>query len=184
MAVPNAGPIDLHGGVSWRHAPSSALWYTAATEVTVQRLWRTLLIVGGTLCVALGAIGIFVPVLPTTPFLLLAAICYARSSPRFYRWLIGNRWCGAYIRNYREGRGIAFKHKVITLTLLWLSIGYAAIFAVSAWWLRLLLLGIAVGVTLHLTRLRTYRPQTQGTGAPESIEDGRRCPSDKTALRP
>ncbi len=72
----------------------------------MNRIIRTLLIVCGTLCVGLAVVGIFVPILPTTPFLLLAAVCYARSSQRFLAWLLTNRWFGSYIKNYREGRGI------------------------------------------------------------------------------
>jgi hypothetical protein len=122
-------------------------------------LTRTLLIIGGTLCLVLGIVGMVLPVLPTTPFLLLAAYCYARSSQRFYDWLITNRWFGEYIRNYREGRGIPLKQKVLTITLLWVTIGYAAGFVVSQWWLRLILVGIASGVTIHLIRTKTYRPE-------------------------
>lgn len=124
-------------------------------------LKRTLLIACGTLSVALGVVGILFPVLPTTPFLLLAAVCYARSSERFYHWLLTNRWLGEYIRNYREGRGIPLKQKVLTITLLWLSIGYAAVFVVPFWWLKLILFGIAAGVTIHLVRTKTYRPEPQ-----------------------
>ncbi len=101
----------------------------------------------------------FLPVLPTTPFLLLAAICYARSSERFYHWLVTNRWCGAYIRNYREGRGIRLKQKVATILLLWLTIGSTAWLATPQWWLRWILLGIAVGVTIHLVKMKTYKSQ-------------------------
>lgn len=122
------------------------------------RVMRALLIAAGTLCVALATLGLFVPVLPTTPLLLLAAVCYARSSERFYRWLLTNRWFGAYIRNYREGRGIALWHKVVALALLWLTIGYAAGFVVFQWWLKAILLGIAVGVTVHLVKTKTHRP--------------------------
>jgi hypothetical protein len=122
-------------------------------------LTRTLLIVGGTLCVALGILGMFLPVLPTTPFLLLAAVCYARSSKRFYDWLMTNRWCGAYIRNYREGRGITLRQKALTISLLWLTIGYAVWFVLSLWWVRLILLGVAGGVTFHLIRMKTLKPE-------------------------
>jgi len=118
-----------------------------------------LLIVCGTVCVGLGFVGIFLPVLPTTPFLLLAAACYARSSPRFYRWLLTNRWCGEYIRNYREGRGIPLRQKTLTILLLWLVIGYSALFVVSLWWVQLILAGIALGVTIHLVRIKTFRPE-------------------------
>ena len=132
----------------------------------MEGLIRTLLLVSGTLCVVLGVLGMFLPVLPTTPFLLLAAICYARSSKRFYNWLMTNRWCGAYIRNYREGRGIPLKQKVLTILLLWLTIGYAAWFVISLWWVKLILLGIAVGVTIHLVRIKTFKPETQNLSLP------------------
>lgn len=121
---------------------------------------RALLIGFGTLCVVLGALGLFLPVLPTTPFLLLAAISYARSSKRFYHWLTTSRWYGEYIRNYREGRGMPFKQKVITISVLWLTIGSTAWLAISEWWVRLILFGIAVGVTIHLVKIKTYRPKT------------------------
>ena len=127
----------------------------------MEDLIRTLLLVSGTLCVVLGVLGVFLPVLPTTPFLLLAAICYARSSKRFYNWLTTNRWCGEYIRNYREGRGIPLKQKVLTILLLWLTIGYAALFVISLWWVKLILLVIAVGVTIHLVSIKTFKPETQ-----------------------
>ncbi len=117
--------------------------------------FKFLLITGGTVCVALGIIGMFLPVLPTTPFLLLAAACYARSSRQFYDWLLNNRWCGRYIRDYRSGRGIPLRQKVITIALLWTTIGYAAWFATDLWWVKCLLLLIAAGVTAHLIRIRT-----------------------------
>ena len=120
---------------------------------------RNLLIVSGTLCVALGVLGIFLPVLPTTPFLLLAAVCYARSSRRFHHWLLTNRWCGEYIKNYREGKGIPRKQKITMVALLWLTIGSTALLAVSLWWVRLILLGMAVGVTAHLARIKTFEPE-------------------------
>ena len=129
-------------------------------------LARTLLTVSGTLFVALGVLGMFLPVLPTTPFLLLAAICYARSSKRFYHWLMTNRWCGEYIRNYREGRGIPLKQKVLAVLLLWLTIGYAAWFVVSLWWAKSILFGVAVGVTIHLIRIKTCKPEAQNPGLP------------------
>ena len=103
----------------------------------------------------------FLPVLPTTPFLLLAATCYARSSERFYHWLMTNRWFGEYIKNYREGRGIPLKQKVVTILLLWLTIGSTAWLAISQWWVRLILLGIAVGVTIHLAKVKTYKPKAK-----------------------
>ena len=123
----------------------------------MKKFIRVLLIACGTLCVALGVLGIFVPVLPTTPFLLLAAICYARSSERFYHWLLNNRWFGKYIKNYREGRGIPLREKILTLIALWVMIGFTTLHVVSAWWGQLILLGVAVGVTIHLVRIKTFK---------------------------
>ncbi len=124
----------------------------------MRRLTRMLLIASGTLSVGLGVIGMFLPVLPTTPFLLLAALCYANSSQRFYHWLTTNRWFGEYIKAYREGRGIPLAQKVITISLLWLTMGFALLAVVSQWWAKLLLLGIAVAVTIHLAGIKTRRP--------------------------
>jgi len=84
-----------------------------------QRFVRVALIVVGTISTALGILGIFVPILPTTPFLLLAAACYSRSLQRFYDWLLNNKYFGNYIRNYLEKEGIPLKVKVLTLAVLW-----------------------------------------------------------------
>ncbi len=114
-----------------------------------------ILIAFGTLFVALGTIGIFVPVLPTTPFLLLAAACYGRGSKRLYNWLITNQVFGEYIKNYREGKGIPLATKIYALVLLWASIGFSAIFIVDKLWIKMLLFGIAAGVTIHLIKVKT-----------------------------
>jgi uncharacterized membrane protein YbaN (DUF454 family) len=115
---------------------------------------RRLLIAAGTLCAGLGIIGIFVPILPTTPFLLLAAACYMRSSERFYRWLTNNRVFGAYVRNYIEGRGMPIRIKLATILLLWLAIGLSIAFAVQSLVIRIILISIAVGVTIHIALIR------------------------------
>jgi hypothetical protein len=113
----------------------------------------------GTIFTAIGIIGIFIPILPTTPFLIVAAYFYSKSSERFLRWLLTNKLCGSYIDNYRSGRGLPLKQKILTLLLLWLTIGISAIFFVSIWWVRLLLLLIALGVTTHLVCIKTYKPE-------------------------
>ena len=123
----------------------------------MKNIRRWLLIACGMLCVAVGVIGIFVPLLPTTSPLLLAAFCFARSSPRFYHWLLHNRVFGSYIKNYREGRGMPLRSKVVTLGLLWLTIGFSIIY-IAPWWIKLLLLIIALGVTIHILWIKTYRP--------------------------
>lgn len=105
----------------------------------------------------LGIIGIFVPILPTTPFLLLAAACYMRSSERFYRWLTSNRVFGAYVSNYIEGRGMPVRIKIFTTLLLWLTIGLSITFAVENLVIRIVLICIAVGVTVHIALIRKRR---------------------------
>jgi len=115
---------------------------------------RRLLIAAGTLCAGLGIVGVFVPILPTTPFLLLAAACYMRSSERFYRWLTDNRVFGAYVRNYIEGRGMPVRIKAFTILLLWLAIGLSATFAVQSLVVRIILISVAIGVTIHIVLIR------------------------------
>ena len=115
---------------------------------------KILLIASGTFFIGVGIIGIFIPVLPTTPFLLLSAALYARSSQRFYNWLISNKIFGRFIKDYREGKGIPLRLKIATVILLWVTIGCSAIFAIDIFWVRLLLFLIAVGVTIHIIRIR------------------------------
>lgn len=115
------------------------------------------LIVAGTISTAIGILGIFVPLLPTTPFLLLAAACYMRSSERFYRWLLNNRLCGTYIRNYMEGRGMPLRTKLSTIFLLWITIGVSAFIATQNLVVRIILVIIAIGVTLHIIFIRAKR---------------------------
>jgi len=122
------------------------------------RNWtRPLLIIAGTLLVGLGIIGILMPVLPTTPFLLLAAACYARSSQRFYHWLLNNKWFGNYIKNYIQRKGVPLKVKILAITWLWITIGCSVTFAVQAFLVRLILILIAVGVSIHIFSVRTLK---------------------------
>lgn len=121
------------------------------------RLVRGTLVAAGTVFLALGIVGIVLPVLPTTPFLLLAAACYARSSRRFYDWLLGNRVFGRYIRNYREGKGITLRDKAVSIGLLWLTILFSIFFVVRNPWVKVVLAAIAAGVTAYLLTVRTLR---------------------------
>ncbi|MDP7078621.1 MAG: YbaN family protein [Candidatus Undinarchaeales archaeon] len=116
---------------------------------------RTILIIVGTIAVIVGVVGIFLPLLPTTPFLLLAAACYARSSRRFYTWLLTNPWLGAYISDYRAGRGVPMKVKASILALLWATILVSAGFFVESLIIRAMLLIIALAVTMHVLSIKT-----------------------------
>ncbi len=125
--------------------------------MTKKVVLKGLLIVAGSLSLALGVLGIFLPLLPTTPFLLLAAACYVRSSETLYRRLLASRYLGPYIRSYREGRGLTLGAKVATIALLWVVISLSAAFATGSWVLRGVLLSIAAGVTAYLLTLPTLR---------------------------
>ncbi|MDA0351035.1 MAG: YbaN family protein [Chloroflexi bacterium] len=118
---------------------------------------RALLLGTGTLFVGIGVLGIFLPLLPTTVFLLIAAACYGRSSERAYRWLMTNRLFGRYLRNYQEERGATVRTKVVSIAFLWVGIGAAAYWIDAPIWLAAVLAAIATGVTIHLVRLRTIR---------------------------
>ena len=118
---------------------------------------RILLIIAGTFFAGLGIVGIFMPVLPTTPFLLLAAACYARSSQRLYGWLISNKWFGNYVKSYLERKGIPLKVKVLTITILWITIGFSVVFAVQSFVVRLILVLIAIGVSMHILFIRILK---------------------------
>jgi len=127
------------------------------------RLSEWILVVSGTFFLGLGIIGIFLPLLPTTPFILLAASCYARSSKKLYNWLLNNRWFGNYIKNYREGKGVPFKVKVLSISFLWIVIGYSIIFIVNIVLIRIILFLIAICVTIHISSIKSFRYKKNST---------------------
>ena len=121
------------------------------------RLFRGTLVAAGTFFLALGVVGIFIPLLPTTPFLLLAAACYARGSKRLHDWLLGNRLFGRYIRNYREGKGVPLGAKALSVAFLWATILISAWWFVSDIYIRAALVAIALAVSAHILTIRTLR---------------------------
>ena len=129
-----------------------------------QKLVRALWLIAGTICLVLGAIGIVLPVLPTTPFLLAAAACYYKSSPRMHKWLLNNRWFGEYIRNYKEGKGLTLKTKITALTMLWITIGASTVFMLDRLLpaqlvlpMQLIMIAVAIAVSTHILRLPTFK---------------------------
>lgn len=116
---------------------------------------KIVLIILGLVSLTLGIIGIFLPLLPTTPLLLLAAWCFVRSSERLYRWLVSNRYFGEYIRNFRENRAIPLHAKVVAVSMVWLTIGYCVVVILDKWLLRIMLLAVAVAVTWHILSYAT-----------------------------
>lgn len=115
---------------------------------------RYALLAVGWLSVALGVIGIFLPVLPTTPFLLLAAACFVRSSRRFYLWLVMHPRLGQWIRDYLDGQGIPRKAKIYALSLMWASIAFSC-YLVPMFWARTFMLTSAVLVSIYILRQKT-----------------------------
>ena len=121
-------------------------------QSVLNKVVRALLFALGSLSLALGVLGIFLPLLPTTPFLLLAAACYVRSSDKFYRWLISHPVLSKYILAYLNGEGIPRKAKCYTLLTMWLTMGVSA-FIVPLWQVQILLLCIALMVSTYIWRL-------------------------------
>ena len=121
-----------------------------------EKILRPVLVAVGTVALVLGVIGIFVPLLPTTPFLLLASACYLRGSKRMHEWLLSHGTLGAYIRAYEEGRGIPLRAKILALAMMWPSIAYAA-YRVGSVWIAVAFFMVASGVTIHLLRLPTLK---------------------------
>jgi uncharacterized membrane protein YbaN (DUF454 family) len=130
---------------------------------------KAVLIFFGTICVGLGVLGMFLPLMPTTVFLLLAAYCYSKSSEKFHTWLLSNRLFGKYISNYKAGNGISLRQKWTTTIFLWASIGFSIWMIGAAFWVTLLLLAIAIGVTVHLFMIKTFRSR-QGSEVSASAE--------------
>jgi uncharacterized membrane protein YbaN (DUF454 family) len=120
-------------------------------------LRKVIFIVAGTISLGFGAVGVFLPILPTTPFLLLSAACYYKGSERMHRWLLSNKLFGSYIRNYKEGKGISLTAKILTLFLLWITIFFSAFYMIRNFPIQIVLFAIAIAVTIHVITLPTFR---------------------------
>lgn len=114
------------------------------------RIKKSIWIFAGSFSLGIGVIGIFLPLLPTTPLLLLAAACYSKGSKRMHDWLLDNRWFGKYIKAYRENKDIPMKIRLTSITFLWITLGPSISLVVSLLVIRIILLLIGVGVTLHI----------------------------------
>ena len=119
-------------------------------------MMNQILTVCGILCVFFAVIGIFLPVLPTTPWLLLAAWLFYKGNPKMRVWLLNNKYLGPYINNYVRYKAIPLKSKIVSISLLWVTI-LISVFLVSMLWLRILLLCIALAVTIHLLMIKTLK---------------------------
>lgn len=107
----------------------------------------------GFIFLAIGAIGVAIPVLPTTPFVLLASGCFAYGSERMYTWLSNTKYFGEFIENYKNKTGVTIKTKIFALSFLYITIGFSLYF-IDLIWVKLLLLLIVAGVTIHILMLK------------------------------
>jgi uncharacterized protein len=119
------------------------------------KLVKILLLSLGCISLGLGIIGIALPLLPTTPFFLLSAALFLRSSRRLYNWLLNHKYFGKYIHNYLFHKTITLKSKIYSISLLWIFILFSVFFIVDHLLIKLLLLTIAIGVTLHILSFKT-----------------------------
>ncbi|HAN20306.1 MAG: hypothetical protein A2Y15_03525 [Clostridiales bacterium GWF2_36_10] len=122
----------------------------------MKTLKKYFLITAGTLSLILGIIGVFIPVLPTTPFLLLSSFCYMKGSERLYRWLINSKQFGTFITNYTKYKVIKKNTKIVSLIFLWLSL-CISFFLIEALYIRILIITIGIGVSIHLLILKTIK---------------------------
>jgi uncharacterized membrane protein YbaN (DUF454 family) len=128
-----------------------------------EQMKKLLFIILGVICVVLGTIGIVTPVLPTTPFLLLATFLFAKSSPKMNELLLKNKVFGKYLSNYFENNPIPLKEKLISIAFLWFGLGCTFYFANLQRWIIVLLIFIGIAVTVHIATLgkrMSRRPST------------------------
>jgi uncharacterized membrane protein YbaN (DUF454 family) len=122
---------------------------------------KKLLTVFGLISLVLGVGGIFLPLLPTTPFLLLSAWLFAKSSERWHRWLLQHKQLGGYIRQFQEDKSIPLRIKIISISMLWVTILFSVIVVAKTGWLKILLLVIATGVSVHILSFKTSKHTPQ-----------------------
>lgn len=130
---------------------------TKVKNLEMPKLYRYFYLISGVLLVTIGVIGIFLPVLPTTIFLILASACFVKSSPRANEWLRNHKVLGMYIKNYQDKTGLSIRAKIFNITFLWVMILLSAFYFTNEFYIRIILILIAVGVTIHLLMIKTRK---------------------------
>ena len=118
---------------------------------------KIILTIIGLITLGLGIAGIFVPVLPTTPFLLLSATLFLKSNRKLYDWLMNHPKLGPYISNFLEHKAIPLRVKILSISILWITLLYCTFFVTEKWPLQVLFITIAVGVTIHILSYKTLK---------------------------
>lgn len=131
---------------------------TLQLNIKENRLIRYLWIFFGFLMVILGTLGAILPVLPGTVFFIIAAFCFAKSSEKFYKLLIHNKYVGPHLRSYLEDRFIPVKTKIIIICSIWISMTASAVFVLEVFWQRALMFAIAIGVSIYIILHRSSKP--------------------------
>lgn len=130
---------------------------THSSQVNQNKTSYYLYLTFGFILVGIGILGIFLPLLPTAIFFIMAFACFMKSSPKAAKWLKNSKWMGSYVRNYVDKTGLTITSKVIHITILWVSIGFSAYFVAENNAIRILLLIIAIAVSVHLIMIKTAR---------------------------
>ena len=130
----------------------------------------SILLVCGWTSLGLGVVGLAVPILPTVPFVLLAAACFVRSSERCHRWLVTHPLFGRHIADYEAGRGIARRAKIVALATLWASVLLSVFLFVPLLAADVAMLAVAAAVTIYLVRLPTA--DARGAAPQDPPHDG------------
>lgn len=117
-------------------------------------MFKHFLFILGIISLILGTLGIFLPLLPTTPFLILSAYCFSKSSKKFHKALLENKIFGQYIRDYQEKKGISLKNKIIAISTLVITIGFS-LMKVTSPHLKIFLIIVFMGVSIHIIKVKT-----------------------------
>ena len=123
--------------------------------VSISPLLKYFYLISGFVLVAIGVIGIFLPLLPTTIFLILASICFVKSSPKANTWLKNHKYLGGYIDNYQNKTGLTRNNKIVNIITLWVSISLSAFLLTDEKYIKIILFVIAIGVTIHILMIKT-----------------------------
>ena len=125
---------------------------------------RTFYFIAGLIALAFGALGALLPLLPTTPFVLLAAVCFAKSSPRLHRWLLAHAYFGPLVQNWQSSGAIARHHKIAAALTMALAFAISLIAGVG-----LFILGIQAIVLLLAGAFVMTRPDPEPVSDPARL---------------
>lgn len=133
---------------------------------------RIVLIIAGTISLAVGIVGAFVPILPTTPFVLLAAMCYVRSSQRLYEWLMRSRFASKHVQSVLAGHGIPLSVKVLSLAFSAIMIGYVSLVVTESFLIRMVLGVLYLVQLVFMVKMKTAKrvPHAYELNAVASVE--------------